>query len=68
MRVASNFNGPDKLEKVSFNNIVAIKINAVFECNSINSSSTKTNLDTIRFLCSYLVPVEEMRQGKRESE
>ena len=49
MRVAFNFNGPNKLEKVSFNNIVAMKICAIFKYNSTNNSSTDTNLDTVRF-------------------
>ena len=38
MRDAFSFNGPNKLEKISFNNIVAMRISAVFECNSTNST------------------------------
>ena len=45
MRVAFSFNGPNKLEKISFNNIVAMKISAVFECNSTNSSLANANTD-----------------------
>ena len=45
MRVAFSFNGPNKLEIISFNNIVAMKISAVFECNSTNSSSANANTD-----------------------
>ena len=39
MRVAFNFSGPNKLEKIGFNNIAAMKIIAVFECDSTNNSS-----------------------------
>ena len=39
MRVVFNFNGPNKWEKINFNSIVAVKISAVFEFNSTNSSS-----------------------------
>ena len=39
MRVVFNFNGPNKWEKMNFNSIVAVKISAVFEFNSTNSSS-----------------------------
>ena len=49
MRGAFNFNGCSKLEKNSFNNILAMKISVVFEFNSTNSSSADTNLDTFRF-------------------
>ena len=49
MRVAFNFNGPNEFKKITFNNIVAINISAVFECNSINSSSVDPNLDIVRF-------------------
>ena len=35
MLIAFDFNGPNKLDKISFNNIVAMKIS--------------TNLDTVRF-------------------
>ena len=49
MRVAFNFNGPNKLEKISFNNIIAMKINAIFKYNSTNNPSTDNNLDTVRF-------------------
>ena len=34
MRIALDFNGPNQLEQISFNNIVAMKISAVFDCNS----------------------------------
>ena len=40
---------PYKLEKISFNNIVAMKINAVFECISIHSTPADTSLDTSRY-------------------
>ena len=46
---AFNFNGCKKLEKNSFNNILAMKISFVFEFNSTNSSSGGTNLGTFRF-------------------
>ena len=36
MRVALKFNGPKKLKKISFKNIAAMEISAVFECNSTN--------------------------------
>ena len=49
MRVAFKFNGPNKLKKINFTNIAAMKITAVFECNGTNSSAAGTNLDTIRF-------------------
>ena len=49
MQVAFSFNGPNKLEKISFNNILAMKISAVFECHSASSYSANTNLDTVRF-------------------
>ena len=49
MRNAFNFNECNKLEKNSFNNILAMKISIVFEFNSTNSSSADTNLDTCRF-------------------
>ena len=32
-----------------FINIAAMKISAVFDCNSANDSSADTNLDTVRF-------------------
>ena len=38
-----------KLEKNSFNNILALKIIGVFEFNRTNISSADTNLDTFRF-------------------
>ena len=40
---------PNKLEKISFNNIVAMKISAVFKCNSTIRSWADSNLDTVRF-------------------
>ena len=43
MRVVFNFNGPNKWEKINFNSIVAVKISAVFEFNSTNSSSADSN-------------------------
>ena len=49
MRGAFNFNGCNKLEKNSFNNILAMKTSVVFEFISTNSSSDDTNLDTFRF-------------------
>ena len=49
MRVDFKFNGPKKLEKIIFNNIVAMNISVVFECNITNGSSADTNLDTVRF-------------------
>ena len=39
-----NFNGCNKLEQNSFNNIVAMKINVIFEFNRSNSPSADTNL------------------------
>ena len=49
MRDAFKFNGPEKLKKISFNNIAAMRISAILKCNSTNSSSADTNLDTVRF-------------------
>ena len=49
MRGAFNFNGCNKLQKSSFNDILAMKIIVVFEFNSTNSSSADTNMDTFRF-------------------
>ena len=49
MRGAFEFNGCNKLEKNSFNNVLAMKISVVFEFNSTNSSSADTNLATFRF-------------------
>ena len=40
-----NFNGCNKLEKNSFNNILAMKISVLFEFNSTDSSSADTSLD-----------------------
>ena len=45
MRVAFNINERNKLEQNSFNSIVVMKINVIFEFNSINSSSADTNLE-----------------------
>ena len=45
MQVAFKFNGCNKLEQDSFNRIVAVKINVIFEFNSTNSSSADTNLE-----------------------
>ena len=55
MRVAFNFNGLIKLEKINFNNIEAMKISAVFEFYSTNSSSTDTRHSQI--LSKMLVKV-----------
>ena len=49
MRDAFNSNGCNKLEKNSLNYILAMKISAVFEFNSTNSSSVDTNMGTFRF-------------------
>ena len=38
-----NFNGCNKLEQNNLNSIITIKINVIFEFNSSNSSSAKTN-------------------------
>ena len=54
MRGALNFNGCNKLEKNSFNNIFAMKISVVFEFNSTNSSSADTNLNTFRFYQKFI--------------
>ena len=43
------FNECNKVEKNSFNNIVALKSSVAFEFNRINSSSADTSLDTFRF-------------------
>ena len=50
---AFNFNGCKKLEKNSFNNILAIKISFEFEFDSTNSSSANTNLETFRFYQNF---------------
>ena len=44
-----NFNGCNKLEKKSFNYVLAMKISFVLEFNSTNSFSADTNLDTFRY-------------------
>ena len=36
-------------KKISFNNIAAMKISAILECYSTNSSLADSNLDTVRF-------------------
>ena len=36
-------------KKISFNNIAAMKISAILECYSTNSSLADTNLDIVRF-------------------
>ena len=38
-----NFNGPNKLKKIIFKNIVPMKVSAVFEYNSNNSYSADNN-------------------------
>ena len=43
MRIAFNFNGPNKLKKIIFKNIVPMKVSAVFEYNSNNSYSSDNN-------------------------
>ena len=53
MQIAFNFNGYNRLEKHSFGNIAAVKISAVFEFNSTNSSSAGTNLDTFRLFQNF---------------
>ena len=40
---------PKKLEKISFNNIVAMKISGLSKCISTHSTPADTNLDTVRF-------------------
>ena len=47
MRVTFSFNG--LALSFNFNNMLAMKISAVFEFNSTNSSSADTNRDTLRF-------------------
>ena len=72
MRCALNLNGCIKLEKNSFNKILAMKISVVFEFNSTNSFSADTNLDTFRFKKTekenIWMAVEKMRKGKRKFE
>ena len=53
MRGDFNFNGYNKLEKNSFNNILAMKISIVFDLNSTDSSSADINLDTFRFYWKF---------------
>ena len=48
---AFNFNGRNKLEKNSFNNILAMKISVVFK---FNSNLADINLDTFRFYQKFL--------------
>ena len=73
MRGDLNFNGCNKLEKNSFTNILAMKISAVFEFNSTNSSSADTNLDTFRFyqkfykVARYLA-TWQFKEGLKETE
>ena len=45
MWVTLNFNGCNKLEQNSFSNIVAMKINVIFELNISNSFSADTNME-----------------------
>ena len=45
MRVALDFNGYNKLEQKSFNNIVAMKTNVIFEFNISNSFSVGSNME-----------------------
>ena len=71
---AFSFNGCNKLEKNSFNNILAIKISFVFEFNSTNSFSAHTNLDTFRFYQKILMKVArqlanlQLKEGLKEIE
>ena len=44
-----NFDGCSKLEKKSFNYVLAMKISFVLEFNSTNSFSADTNLNTYRY-------------------
>ena len=39
----------NKLEKISFSNMVDVKISAAFECISTHSTPADTKLDTVRF-------------------
>ena len=49
MRDAFKFNGLNKLKKITFGNIAAMKISAIITCDSTNIFSAYTNLDTVRF-------------------
>ena len=49
MQGALNFNGCNKLEKNSFNNVLAIKISFVFEFNSTNKYKVARQLATWQF-------------------
>ena len=42
MRDAFKCHGPRKFKKFSFNNIAAMKISAILDCNSTNSFSADT--------------------------
>ena len=63
MRIAFNFNGPNKLKKIIFKNIVPMKVSAVFECNSNNSYSADNN----QILSKMLVKIagQLARQGRK---
>ena len=73
MRDALNFNGCNKFEKNSFNNILAMKISVVFEFNNTISSSPDTKLDTFRFyqkfhkVARYLA-TWQFKEGLKETE
>ena len=62
-----NFNGCNKLEKNSFNNILAMSVSFVIEFNSTNSSSADTNLDTFRFY-QQIVATWQFKEGLKEAE
>ena len=70
MRGVFNFNGCNKFEKNSFNNILAMKISVVCEFKSTNSSSAETNLDTFIFyqkfykVASYLVVQGKFKRNR----
>ena len=62
-----NFSGCNKLEKNSFNNILAMSVSFVIEFNSTNSSSADTNLDTFRFY-QQIVATWQFKEGLKEAE
>ena len=68
MRIALKCNGPNKLEKISFSNIVALKISAIFECDSTNISLAATNLDTVRFYQKAIASLAVQGRFKRNRE
>ena len=73
MLVALNFNGCTKLEQDSFYNIVAVKINVIFEFNISNSFSADSNTERmhqpghLQFLSKILIKVARLLGSSRKA-